>query len=230
MIYSVAELLVQCQFNCEKMISRSRQFIYDYNDESNCSFEISERELEDRMLKYSYMAHEQNEVVSSAQLFFEKALEHKRLLLHAVAIAIDGEAFLFFAPPSGGKTTMANHWKKLLGEQVIVIADDSPVIGCDHHETYVWNSCWSKVTEEVTPKRYILKGIVFVYKSLINSNVLIEADKAINEIIKGFPECFAYCETVEKILYSSLMGKRCWKCYYDGTFESAKEIIDIMVG
>ena len=212
------------------MLSRGERFATKCDDECICSVEINEQELADRMLRYSHMPPEQNEVVSSAQLFFEKALKFQKLLLHAVAVAVDKEAFLFFAPPSGGKSTMANNLKCLLGERVSIIADDSPIIGYALQETYVWNSCWSKETDEATPKRYTLKGIGFIYKSQRDCVIPIETDQAIQEIMSGYPKGITYRNTIEDLLCSSMKNIRCWKCYYDGSCESSKKIMDIMIG
>lgn len=212
------------------MLSRSERFVTNCDNKCKCSVEISEQELADRMLKYSHMPPEQNEVVSSAQLFFEKALTNQKILLHAVAVAVDGEAFLFFAPPSGGKSTMANNWKHLLGGRAVIIADDSPIIGYELQESYVWNSCWSKETEEINPKRYMLKGIAFIYKSRMNRNIPMQVEQAVQEIVKGYPKDVPNRKLIEEILLSSLMGLRCWKCFCDGSYESASAIMDIMIG
>lgn len=81
------------------------------------------------------------DTTNNSDYIFEKGLVHKVLLLHAVAVAVDNKAYLLFAPPSGGKSTMAYNWKKQLGGRVVIIADDSPAIGIEGRETFVWNSC-----------------------------------------------------------------------------------------
>lgn len=227
----VADLRIKCQFGYEKMLSRGKRFVCLCNEEDDeYCFEIGAQELKDRMSIYSRMLPDQNEVVSSAQLFFEKALDYNRLLLHAVAVAVDGDAYLFFAPPSGGKTTMANYWKELLGERGMILADDSPVIGVEQQETYLWNSCWSKNTDEVLPQRYRIKGIGMICKNQVGGATLIPFEHAMKEIIVGYPKGIFNKNKVETILKSAISNIRCWKCYCDGTEESAKKIMETMVG
>lgn len=226
----VADLRIKCQFEYEKMLSRGERFVYSCNADDDYCFEIDEEELKNRMSIYPRMLLEQNEVVSSAQLFFEKALDYNRLLLHAVAVVVDGNAYLFFAPPSGGKTTMANYWKELLGERVIILADDSPVLGVERQKTYLWNSCWSKNTDEVFSQRYRIKGIGFIRKNQVGGAILIHSEQAIKEIIAGYPNGLFDQNKVETILESAIGNIRCWKCNCDGTVESAKSIMETMVG
>lgn len=220
--------MIKCTFEYGKMLSRSDRFIVNSNADPKYIFEISHQELTNRMLKYPNMSVDQNEVVSSAQLFFEKALKHHRLLLHAVALVIDGEAFLFFAPPSGGKTTMANNWKMLLGERVSIIADDSPVIGIKARGTCIWNSCWSKTTEELSPNKYPLKGIGIICKSKTNSVVPITANQAVQEIIIGYPK--GDCRTAAKeLLINAFLNIKCWQCCCDESQDAARLAIENMV-
>lgn len=226
----VADLRIKCQFEYEKMLSRGKRFVFSCNEYDEYCFEIGGQELKNRMLIYSRILPDQNEVVSSAQLFFEKALDYNRLLLHAVAVVVDGDAYLFFAPPSGGKTTMANYWKELLGERVMILADDSPVIGVEQQETYLWNSCWSKNTDEVLPQRYRIKGIGFICKNQEGGVTLIPSEQGIKEIIAGYPNGRVTKNKVEIILESTIRSISCWKCYCDGTVESAKTIMKTMIG
>lgn len=226
----VADLQIKCQFVYEKMLARGKRFVYSCNTDGDYCFEIGEEELNNRMAIYPRLLPAQNEVVASAQLFFEKALDYSRLLLHAVAVVVDGDAYLFFAPPSGGKTTMANYWKELLGERLIILADDSPVLGIERQEVYLWNTCWSKNTDEVFSEKYKIKGIGFIRKNQASGATLIHSEQAIKEIIAGYPNGMFDKNKVQTILDSAIRNIRCLECYCDGTVESAKLIMETMVG
>lgn len=229
LIYSVADLKVKCEFKYEKMKCRSDKYSLEGTFDSGYSFEISKRELNDRMGMYRDMPDDQNEVVSSAQIFFEKALFFDRLLLHAVVVVVEEYAYLFFAPSSGGKSTIANNLKCLMGERVSIIADDSPVIGLTSRGACVWNSCWSKTTEELFPKEYLLRGIGLIKKSETNKVMPIPADQAMEEIILGYPEG-EFRSKAKAILINAVSNVKCWKCYCDKSVEAAKRTIESMVG
>ncbi len=58
----------------------------------------------------------------------EKMPEYDTFLMHASAIAVDGEAFLFTAPSGTGKSTHVRLWRELLGERAVMINDDKPLL------------------------------------------------------------------------------------------------------
>ncbi len=228
LIYSIAGLKVKCEFKYDKMKGRSERYSLETTFDSVYSFEISEKELNDRMGLHIGMPNDQNEVVSSAQIFFEKAILFDRLLLHAVVVVVDGYAYLFFAPPSGGKSTLANNWKNLMRERAFIIADDSPIIGLTNCGVCVWNSCWSKITEELKPKEYLLRGIGIIKQSETNKVIPIATSQAVNEIILGYPE--GECRLkVKSVLQNLVLNVKCWKCYCDKSEKATNMIIDSMI-
>ena len=50
------------------------------------------------------------------------------VLFHGSALAVDGEGYLFTAPSGTGKSTHARLWRELLGERVVMINDDKPLL------------------------------------------------------------------------------------------------------
>ena len=50
------------------------------------------------------------------------------VLFHGSALAADGEGCLFTAPSGTGKSTHARLWRELLGDRVVMINDDKPLL------------------------------------------------------------------------------------------------------
>ncbi|MBQ5349498.1 MAG: hypothetical protein IIU41_00465 [Oscillospiraceae bacterium] len=50
------------------------------------------------------------------------------VLFHGSALAADGEGYLFTAPSGTGKSTHARLWRELLGDRVVMINDDKPLL------------------------------------------------------------------------------------------------------
>jgi len=228
--YRVADMEFTCNFKYEKMLSRGKKLISCDGDNYSYRLEITEQEMCNKMLAFDNIAEDQKEVISSAQIYFVKALEYNRILLHA-AVSVSGYAYLFFAPPSGGKSTLARNWKKILGNECIVLADASPIISKEKGETYTWNSCWSKITEEGTPLKHKLHGVCIIHKTNKECNDItpISYKEAAALVSNGYPEGL-FRNRVYYMLIEYLREIPCWECYYDGSVEASKRFVKEMVG
>lgn len=58
----------------------------------------------------------------------EKMPAYGTILFHGSVIAVDGQAYLFAASSGTGKSTHASLWRKLLGDRVIMVNDDKPLL------------------------------------------------------------------------------------------------------
>ncbi len=81
------------------------------------------------------------------------------MLFHCSAIAVDGEAYLFSAPSGTGKSTHTALWRKLLGERVVVINDDKPIIRFVDGAFYVYGTPWDGKHRLSTNTRAKIKAI-----------------------------------------------------------------------
>lgn len=57
-----------------------------------------------------------------------KLIEHDAFLMHAAAIAVDDECYLFAAKSGTGKTTHITLWQEAFGERVQVVNGDKPIL------------------------------------------------------------------------------------------------------
>lgn len=130
---------------------------------------------------------DQREVVLSAQFFFSQALKYGKFFAHAVAMEFDGNAFVFIAPPSGGKSTLAKYWKEIMAERTRVLADDHPVIGFKDSSVYVWNSPWSKYSDFEKSVGYPLKSICRINKSYENRIELYDKNEFVSSVLMLYP-------------------------------------------
>ncbi len=65
------------------------------------------------------------------------------LIFHSSAVAVDGKAYLFTAPSGTGKSTHARLWRELLGDKVVMVNDDKPIIRYDDGAFYVYGTPWN---------------------------------------------------------------------------------------
>lgn len=65
------------------------------------------------------------------------------LTMHAVAIRYNGKAYLFSAPSGTGKSTHAQLWKTVFGNDVRIISGDQPLIRIDENGCFAFGSIWN---------------------------------------------------------------------------------------
>lgn len=65
------------------------------------------------------------------------------IIFHSSAVSVDGEAYLFTAPSGTGKSTHARLWKEMLGDRMVYINDDKPIIRFVDGDFYVYGTPWN---------------------------------------------------------------------------------------
>jgi len=95
----------------------------------------------------------------------ERMPSYNTFLMHASAIAVDGEAYLFTGPSGTGKTTHTKLWKKELQDRMRVINDDKPLIKITSDEIVACGSPWCG--KELWNNNIVapLKAIVFIHQA-----------------------------------------------------------------
>ena len=100
----------------------------------------------------------------------EKMPEYDTFLFHGSAITVDGEAFLFTAKSGTGKSTHARLWRELLGEGVVMVNDDKPLIrGREDGTSIVYGTPWDGKHRLSTNIGVPLKAVCILERSKENS-------------------------------------------------------------
>ena len=147
---------------------------YDFVIQTNCDDIARERELsaredvlEGRAIQYysdSYL-----ESLAVCRKIAEVLPEYDSFLFHGSALAADGQAFLFAAPSGTGKSTHARLWRELLGERVVMVNDDKPIIRVNEHESAVYGTPWDGKHHLSSNIAVPLKAICFLEQAKRNS-------------------------------------------------------------
>lgn len=69
--------------------------------------------------------------------------ERQGVIFHSSAVAVDGKAYLFTAPSGTGKSTHARLWREMLGDKMVYVNDDKPIIRCIDGQFYVYGTPWN---------------------------------------------------------------------------------------
>ena len=138
----------------------------------------------------------------------EKMPEYDTFLMHASAIAVDGEAFLFTAPSGTGKSTHVRLWRELLGERAVMINDDKPLLRVADGKATVFGSPWNGKHRLGTNTSAPVRAICFLERS--TENRIREVPPA--EIYPGLLAQTYRPENAEALLRTLKLLKRLQQC------------------
>ncbi|MDY2841525.1 MAG: hypothetical protein SOT08_02485 [Candidatus Borkfalkiaceae bacterium] len=91
------------------------------------------------------------------------------MIFHASAVAVDGDAYLFTAPSGTGKSTHARLWKEMLGDRLVYINDDKPVIRRVNGDFYVYGTPWNGKHRLDTDAKAKIKAICKINQAKENA-------------------------------------------------------------
>lgn len=155
MIYEIAGLKVEMNPQFARLERQSEAYLSSgepvirlnpdlYNDPA-----LENRTEEDR--EYIYASAE----------FSREIIPHGRFFLHASALVLDGEAYLFSAPSGMGKSTHTALWlEKFHGSYIL--NDDKPVIFPDNERITVWGTPFAGKTDLHINREVPLRAICFL--------------------------------------------------------------------
>ena len=76
--------------------------------------------------------------------FCDFVLRNKEgILFHSSAVKVGDKAYLFTAPSGTGKSTHARLWGKVLGDKLVYINDDKPIVRKVGGEFFVYGTPWN---------------------------------------------------------------------------------------
>ena len=123
----------------------------------------------------------------------------KGMIFHASAVAVNGEAYLFTAPSGTGKSTHARLWKEMLGDKMVYINDDKPIIRFIDGDFYVYGTPWNGKHRLGGNVKAKLKCVCKIYQAKENSITKAEIPEMIGVVFNQTlrPE---QAEDMEKLL------------------------------
>lgn len=96
-------------------------------------------------------------------------LDRNAIIFHSSALAVDGKAYLFTAPSGTGKSTHARLWRELLGDKVVMINDDKPIVRLVDGKFFVYGTPWNGKHELDTNCRAQVQAICKLERGEQNS-------------------------------------------------------------
>lgn len=110
---------------------------------------------------------------------------HNAFVLHSACFDVDGVGVAFAAHSGTGKTTHMRLWQKLLGDKMVIVNGDKPIVRFfdDDPETpYAYGTPWNGKEHLGCNMRTPLKHICFIERSETNFVVPVKKEDVINLI------------------------------------------------
>ena len=174
--YRIAELNVAMEARYEGTLRQGEAYRYDFDGEPD--FEIPavpDSEIEALRAENPLLTPNICEYMQTGSIFYAQLLRHDGMLLHASAVAYDGDAYLFSGPCGIGKSTHARMWRKRFGpENAVIINDDKPALRLVNDRFFVYGTPWSGKSRYNLNIRVPLAGIALLRRS--ETNVMTRAD------------------------------------------------------
>ena len=111
--------------------------------------------------------------------FAEFLFDRDTLLLHGSTVAVDGQAYLFTARSSTGKSTHTRLWCQAFGNRAVMVNDDKPFISITESGIFASGSPWSGKHGLATNITVPLKGICLLERGTENRIRRIDARDAL---------------------------------------------------
>lgn len=136
--------------------------------ENAVEIEYTEQELDDWCKEYPDINREYLEHSCILGYIAEGLSSHNSILMHGAAIEYHGRGYIFTAPSGTGKSTHITQWRKYLGENVIPINGDKPIITLEGKDIYINGTPFAGKENWQTNKKCPLVGICLLKRGTKN--------------------------------------------------------------
>lgn len=173
-------------------------YLKDYVYEENAKPDIIIREelYKNNKIYPENMSLELLAYLQSGNQFFSRVLAFNGLYMHASAVELDGNAYLFSADSGTGKSTHTSIWKNVFGEKATVFNDDKPVLRVLDGKWYAYGTPWCGKDHINVNMRVPVAGICFLKQASENTIRLINKTDA---ALRIFEQSLRYMKNKERL-------------------------------
>ncbi|MBQ8783839.1 MAG: hypothetical protein IJZ57_08730 [Clostridia bacterium] len=159
-VYKIAGLTVEYSCRFDLLKSRSKKYICD-EKEPQIKLSLGEDYYISRRKKFPTLTDEEIEYIGMGAAFYKELLSFDGMMLHASAVELEGEAYLFSAPSGTGKSTHTEGWLRVF-EKAEIINDDKPAVRKVDGQYFAFGTPFSGKNDISVNKGYPIKGICFL--------------------------------------------------------------------
>ena len=110
MKYKIADLMIEFNAKFDTTNKRAEKYLDKENKKSNFEIIIPDEAIQLTIKEDNSLTNELAEYMLMGTAFYKELLNYNGCLLHASAVVVDNEAFLFSADCGTGKSTHTSLW------------------------------------------------------------------------------------------------------------------------
>ena len=221
----LAETPIEINTSREAFKGRCRDYLSEKPAEFSVSVSDADIEFERECAKAEEPFEWQLEWMAIYRKICSGMYGKDTVLMHGSSLAVDGRAYLFCAPSGTGKSTHTRLWRQYLGDRVLMINDDKPLVRVKDSKVRIYGTPWNGKHHIGTNTSAPLHAVCFLERGRENALTPLDSDSALPQLLKYIyrPEdpaqMLQMLDTAAKI--SGLSGFYSLRCNMD---QSAAEI------
>ena len=181
MKYKIADLIVEFNPKFDITAKRAQKYSCEKDEKRDFRITVTNEAIQKEQEFDELLTDELAEYLLIGTTFYKGLLNYNGCLLHASAVVIDGEAYLFSANCETGKSTHTSLWLKYLSEKKpYILNDDKPAIRIVDRKIYAYGTPFSGKHDISRNTRAKLKGICFINQGKKNSIKRIKPEEAVS--------------------------------------------------
>lgn len=143
--YKIADLVFKTNHIYKYTPMLCQKYLYDGEQQSNFEVTITQDDIDFEKEKSET---EFPDFYLESLALFRKINDYavnnaNGIIFHSSAISVDGKGYLFTAKSGTGKSTHARIWREILGDKVVMVNDDKPIIRYVDGDFYVYGTPWN---------------------------------------------------------------------------------------
>ena len=179
--YVIAELPVAFETEYPTLRRNSEKYRADVRTAALLSY--SPEEFEALRQTSPLLTDDLRDYMLIGKAFYYHLLRYNGLMLHASAVVVDNEAYLFSAPSGTGKSTHTSLWLEYFGKRAFILNDDKPAIRLFDDGVYAYGTPFSGKYDISANVKVPLRGIAFIERSETNTIERQTKDQALYNVL-----------------------------------------------
>lgn len=166
--YKMAELIIELNVRYNMTLDSCRPYEIFTDEAPHITVTVTDEDLKKERENDPGFPEEYYEFLHVYRRICGELPKFDGMLLHCAAIAVDNKAYLFSAVSGTGKSTHITQWKKLLGDRVIIVNGDKPIVRKINGEFCVCGTPWAGKEGWQTPVNVPIAGICHLTRAKDN--------------------------------------------------------------
>jgi hypothetical protein len=169
-VYSIAGVIVKLTYSFEWTGRYFERYSYDGDRAVDVDLEITKTDIESEGKIFpdnpDYFLENLAVLRKLSKILL---VDYNAMLFHGSSVKYKDKAFVFTAPSGTGKSTHVKLLKSYLGDELLYINDDKPIIKEEGGKIYVYGSPWNGKHGRGQNISALLKGVCIIKRAKENS-------------------------------------------------------------